>query len=946
MARPAVFTLAIALFAMSSVVSAQSRRMEPMDNASFLSTRSGARIGLDGRLSTGPSSLNFVPVSSVAGFRLEGVESDGRWNELGAPGRIAAKMVLDAAHDRLVLFGGTPAYDGRDYRYSNDTWVLDLHTPTAWKRLDIEGSLPEPRAGHCVAYDPLRNRLIVFGGFRALHEGDHYEFRYLGDTWALSLNGRPQWTQLASDDSTMGRRTGTAMAYDAVHDRVLAYGGFFIDEENPGDYYGTHFEDLHALDLSSASARWTEVAVSGGPGPRAFHALLRDEAGKRILLFGGQISTKGPIPEDYAIDLWALPDDVTSGWARIDPVNDLPPLRNDEGVEWDSNRGQLLLFGGFPLVQQNNYLTNETWMFDVNGSRHWTQLAQGEAAPLPRQDLATWFDTARDRFLIAGGWGEAGCGFADTWQLARPSDAWSELSPPGSAIAFRSSPSYGFDSVNRELILYGGDLLGGEAYWPLVPDAVQAYDVDKASWRRIETAGAAPPTLSRPASAFDPIHRRLWLVGGTPEFGEPIDDTWALDLAGTPAWRTLPAGTRPSAREGAVAVYDPLGDRVLLYGGATGAAGSEVWSLHGDAWTQLPVEGTPIPNRRNAVGVYDSKRHRMVVLGGEPYDGMIRALSLDGTPSWQAIPASGSSPMNRSGARAVYDPDGDRILVFGGQNPGQFFADVFDVDELSLGESPEWRHLQPTGAPSPARTEHALVYDQSRHRLLVTGGWDGFFLWHGETYELSFAPTILSISIDVKENLPAVHRGPILVTLLSSPAFDPSRVDVSSLRLEGAPALRTSPSQGRTDRNGDGIADLAVSFDGALVEPHEPANVLTVRGRLVDGIEFEGSATVVLRPNPVHLDSESVGPSPVALGLRVLDARSGGTVHFAADFPRAGAWSLDFYDVRGRRIDGSAGTVDGGRSGKIDLPAARGPGIYFARLTQGEAMVRLRFVVL
>src|SRR5262249_21973435 len=51
---------------------------------------------------------------------------------------------------------------------------------------------PTTREGHSAIYDPVRDRMVVFGGF-----GGGFYFNHLtNDVWALSLTGRPTWTQL------------------------------------------------------------------------------------------------------------------------------------------------------------------------------------------------------------------------------------------------------------------------------------------------------------------------------------------------------------------------------------------------------------------------------------------------------------------------------------------------------------------------------------------------------------------------------------------------------------------------------------------------------------------------------------------------------------------------------------------------------------------------------
>src|SRR5438552_16460997 len=80
-------------------------------------------------------------------------------------------------------------------------------------------------------------------------------------------------------------------------------------------------------------------------------------------------------------------------------------------------------------------------------------------------------------------------------------------------------------------------------------------------------------------------------VYGNPDAGE----TWMLDFTPTPAWQKLDVPVHPSARSSASMVYDPVGQRVLLFGGYDGSYQNDVWVLTlgaSPAWTQLPTQGS------------------------------------------------------------------------------------------------------------------------------------------------------------------------------------------------------------------------------------------------------------------------------------------------------------------------------------------------------------------
>src|SRR5206468_1409576 len=93
----------------------------------------------------------------------------------------------------------------------------------------------------------------------------------------------------------------------------------------------------------------------------------------------------------------------------------------------------------------------------------------------------------------------------------------------------------------------------------------------------VQQTSPTPEPRASHAGAYDSMRNRMLVFGGRDPFRS---DVWALTLGGSPTWsKILPVGAPPSARELHAAIYDPVRDRLLVFGGWDGGFLNDVWSL-------------------------------------------------------------------------------------------------------------------------------------------------------------------------------------------------------------------------------------------------------------------------------------------------------------------------------------------------------------------------------
>ena len=116
-------------------------------------------------------------------------------------------FVYDPSHKQTLLYGGYTSTT------SDEFWVWK---DGAWQQIDFPG--PGPRSHLGMTYDTDANALYIFGGATS-----RSTFNSMTDqTWVLSEG---DWRELSPADSP-SERASPAMGYDPLRKRMVLYGGF------------------------------------------------------------------------------------------------------------------------------------------------------------------------------------------------------------------------------------------------------------------------------------------------------------------------------------------------------------------------------------------------------------------------------------------------------------------------------------------------------------------------------------------------------------------------------------------------------------------------------------------------------------------------------------------------------------------------------------------------
>ncbi len=270
-------------------------------------------------------------------------------------------------------------------------------------------SQPPARRNHAMAYDPLRGRVVLFGG---------YGTRYLNDTW--EWDGRT-WNAMATTVAPEPRWAHT-MVYDRQRRRIVLFGGW-----NGGAF----LQDTWTWD----GGQWTQLISAQTPSARDDHGMAYDIRRQRVVVFGGNAGV-------YQNDVWELSE---NGWSPLTPTTSIAPhARRTRVMAYNDDTGFTTLFGGSADTEYS-----DTWEWDGHA---WNESHAGTAPPASsRHTLA--YDSSRRRLVRMGGY-RAGVRSADTWEWTRA--GWTLVAPGNEALTARSDSAMVYDSGNQAMILFGG----------------------------------------------------------------------------------------------------------------------------------------------------------------------------------------------------------------------------------------------------------------------------------------------------------------------------------------------------------------------------------------------------------------------------------------------------------------------------------------------------------
>lgn len=501
-----------------------------------------------------------------------------RWTAL-APGtkppkKTDAAMTYDAAAGRVLLFGGCSGDNSLpDCNHTADFWSWD---GLDWAPLNPSGIKPSARADAAMTYDSRRHLMILQGGHSATAQA-------LRETWFWD---GAAWSHPTGSDGPAV--SAQALAYDPMRDRAVLFGGTNTNETwewngstwsnvtpatglPPARSWGQAVYDAQrgriSMSLGNSTpqllndtwlwdgAAWTNATPSNAiPPARALSAMSYDPQRHVSTMFSGG---RGPYAASggYLNDTWEWNGAAWAGFS----ASAQPVARAATTMAFDEAHGVTVAFGGY---SPNAFLSDtQTW----DGS-HWSDVSPAGATPTARYYANLVYDSALSTTWLFGGW-DGVHARSDLWQW--DGGTWTDATPTGTSPPGRYSAGAAFDTARSVMWLFGGDTLGnGNGFL----NDIWAWN--GTAWSQRLPAGTLPRAREEGLFIYDRARGVSVLFGGV--FGAVTDllnDTWEWD--GSSWTRTATEGDLPAPRYSVAAAYDSARQRIVI---ATGIpASNDTW---------------------------------------------------------------------------------------------------------------------------------------------------------------------------------------------------------------------------------------------------------------------------------------------------------------------------------------------------------------------------------
>jgi uncharacterized repeat protein (TIGR01451 family) len=466
---------------------------------------------------------------------------------------------------------------------------------------------------------------------------------------------------------------------------------------------------------------------------------------------------------------------------------------------YDAGRNEIVLLG-----------MSGTWIYN-NGQ--WTERLN-VTPPTARGSTTMAYDVEHRRVVMFGGFSSPGNLLNDTWTWDGTS--WTQMSPSISPPS-RINHSMTYDAAHGVIVLFGGDASDGVTHYS------DTWFWDGANWTQ-QFPVISPPARSGNSLSFDSVNNNVVLFGGQGAGAVLLNDTWIWN--GT-AWTQESPVTVPPARWLHATVFRSATGQTLMFGGCGNSPTActnlnDTWSWNGVNWTNLFPNG--YPDARYAHGmVYNAAGDQVLVFGGQGSQVAFEDAWAWSGSTWYVL-ISGRNPGKRENQSMAYDSVRGKVVLFGGnaQCPNTTYC-----GDTWLWDGTNWTSQFPSTSP-PARGGGLMSFDAARSETVLFGGYTNVcvggvcgtsyyndtWIWNGSTWTQRFPPSQPPFSgPSTLMTYDAGHQQTVLVDFFNQP--------VSTWIWDGSSWTKMNPVNSPSPRSGgalafDPVSQKVILFGGSV----------------------------------------------------------------------------------------------------------------------------------
>ena len=509
----------------------------------------------------------------------------------------------------LYLFGGWGATRTNDLVHC----TFDVNAPGAvtWTTLKANGTAGNPsgRSGTAMIYDSANNRLVITCGYTGS--------TYVNDAWQYSISGGT-FTQLSPTGTAPGGRELPSIGYDVVNQRAVLMGGWQGSA-------ASNRNDVIQLSLTSGSEAWTQIKSNdlNNQGVLAFSSgACAVDTNRNLMVVATQLGYDSTNKYVYAFDLNNTATNApVYGLTTVDYLR----ARDAPGYVYNPVRNEWLLINGYSAMDDDTTISHgehisEIWAYDRTANK-WRYAAKGPLSMPQSEGGLAVYDALNDRIIYFGGLTGTNQRLNDVWQLKADAHGMykaTKLNPTGTAPTQRWLMAGCYDAANQRMILWGGQSATGVLgdVWAL------SLGAGTEAWTQLTPTGSAPTAAWQACYAFDAANKKLYIHAGATDAGSTTftSQLFVLDVSTTNCSWTNTGVTGGLAVRGATLALDTANQRLVCFGGFDGSAVNNTTRYTSIAsftsWTTQAT--TTSPAARRSAGYMVIGNYFMVACGRPP----------------------------------------------------------------------------------------------------------------------------------------------------------------------------------------------------------------------------------------------------------------------------------------------------------------------------------------